>query len=354
MNADERRYKYSQLSTSAFIRVYPRLALLLFASRRICVRSLLARFIVIAWLKLLRLPNVFTAVADVMMGYLVTHGNLQPTSQLALLIAASCLLYLSGMVLNDVFDIEVDSRDRPQRPIPSGGVSLRVASAIGWAMLASGVLLGWFTSFAASDWRPGAVASLLAGCIVLYDGVLKRTPIAPLLMGACRALNVFLGMSLAPLAAEVASAKVEWAGWAAWLIAAGLAVYVAGVTIFARTEARASTRSRLVLGFIVLLVGIGLLATTPAISEFRPPIIVRPGGWYLLWGVLALITARRCVLAILRPTPENVQAAVRHCVQTIIVLDAAVCVGYAGPMWGLAVILLLVPTLLLTLYLDAT
>jgi hypothetical protein len=31
-----------------------------------------------------------------------------------------------------------------------------------------------------------------------------------------------------------------------------------------------------------------------------------------------------------------------------------VTVGYAGPFWGLAVLLLLAPTLLLTLWLDST
>ena len=29
------------------------------------------------------------------------------------------------MVLNDVFDAEVDARERPERPIPSGRVSLQ-------------------------------------------------------------------------------------------------------------------------------------------------------------------------------------------------------------------------------------
>jgi 4-hydroxybenzoate polyprenyltransferase len=73
-----------------------------------------------------------------------------------------------------------------------------------------------------------------------------------------------------------------------------------------------------------------------------------------LWAALALITARRCVLAINEPSPPRVQAAVRHGVQSIIVLDAAVCVGYAGPMWGLTVIALIFPTLLLSRWLKAT
>jgi 4-hydroxybenzoate polyprenyltransferase len=313
-----------------------------------------ARGNLFAWLQLLRLANVLTAVADVAMGYLVTHGDLRPAWHFALLAAASSLLYLSGMVLNDVFDAPVDARDRPQRPIPSGRISLRSASAVGWAMLASGVLVAWFAGFVAGGWRAGVVALLLAICVVLYDAVLKRTPIAPLAMGACRTLNVLLGMSLAPLAANAASPFVKWGTPAAWLIAIGIGVYIVGVTIFARTEARASSRTRLVGGLVVLLFGMALLAATPAISQHDPPIAVGRNGWYLLWGFLALVTARRCGLAISEPSPMRVQAAVRHCVQSIIVLDAAVCVGYAGPIWGLVVLSLIFPTLLLAQWLKAT
>jgi 4-hydroxybenzoate polyprenyltransferase len=309
---------------------------------------------VIAWLQLLRLANVLTAVADVMMGYLVTHGDLQPPLQFALLAIASCLLYLSGMVLNDVFDAAVDARERPERPIPSGRISLRAAQAVGFAMLASGVLIAGMVSFHASDWRPVVVTAALAVCVVLYDAVLKRTPLAPLAMGACRALNVLLGMSLAPLATEVASPYVRFGTLGAALIALGIGIYVVGVTVFARTDARASSRGRLVAGLIVLLAGMAMLAAVPALTNYRPPLLVGRTGWYLLWIVLAMITARRCVLAILEASPQRVQAAVRHCVQSIIILDAAVTVGYAGPFWGLVVLALIFPTVLLAQWLKAT
>ncbi|HEX2473973.1 MAG TPA: UbiA family prenyltransferase [Lacipirellulaceae bacterium] len=307
-----------------------------------------------AWLQLLRLANGLTAVADVAMGYLVTHGDLRPYGYFVSLAAASCLLYLSGMVLNDVFDVGVDARERPQRPIPSGRVSLSSAAAVGWAMLSSGVLVAWFISFMVGNWRPGAVATLLAVCVVLYDAVLKRTPVAPLAMGACRTLNVLLGMSLAPLAAEAASPYVRWGTTATWLIAIGIGVYIVGVTIFARTEARASSRTRLIAGLAVLLAGMALLAATPALSSYDPPLKVSLNGWYLLWAALALITARRCGLAVTEPSQARVQAAVRHCVQSIIVLDATVCVGYASPLWGLVVLSLIFPTVLLAQWLKAT
>jgi 4-hydroxybenzoate polyprenyltransferase len=316
-----------------------------------------------AWLQLVRLPNVFTAVADVLMGYLVTHGTLQPASHFAHLVAASCLFYLSGMVLNDVFDAEIDSRERPERPIPSGRITKRAATTCGFAMLASGTLVACFASFALHDWRPAIVATALATCVILYDSALKRTPIAPLAMGACRTLNVLLGMSLASqsglatpdgLATSVASRFVDWNTTTAWLIALGIGVYIVGLTWFARTEVRTSSRPQLIGGTIVVLAGMALLATVPHWSNHIPRLRVTTIGWYLLWAALALITARRCIVAIFNPTPDRVQTAVRHLVQTIIVLDAAVCVGYASPTWGFAVLALLLPTILLAGWLKAT
>jgi 4-hydroxybenzoate polyprenyltransferase len=305
----------------------------------------------IAWLQLFRLPNVFTAAADVMMGFLVTQGTLQPAAYFIPLVAASCLLYLSGMVLNDVFDADIDALERPQRPIPSGRVSLRAASAAGWALLASGILVAWLASSLARDASPGIIATFLAGCIVLYDAVLKRTPFAPLAMGACRMLNVFLGMSLV---------VAKWGhllkpfSLQERLIALGLGVYVVGVTIFARTEARESSRPQLAGGLVVLLAGLALLASVPVITSYEPSLVVPRKGWFLLWGALALITGRRCAIAVSSPEPQYVQAAVRHSVQSIIVVDAAVCVGYVSPFWAFAVLALLLPTFLLTQWLNAT
>jgi hypothetical protein len=297
-----------------------------------------------AWLQLLRLPNVFTAAADVTMGYVVTHGELQPVLYFGLLVSASCLLYLSGMVLNDVFDAEVDAIEQPHRPIPSGRVPLKSAATVGWGLWISGLACGWLVTFLANDWRPGVVATLLGCIILLYDGALKTSRFAPLLMGECRFLNVLLGMSLM---------FVPW-GRAELLIATGIGIYIVGVTVFARTDAKLSSRGRLTSGLLVLVAGIVLLAGVPTLTYYRPPLEVPPVGWHLLWIAIGLITLRRCISAIFEPTPQRVQAAVRHCVQSIIVLDAAVAVGYAGPFWGFVILALLVPTLLLTMWLNST
>ena len=96
----------------------------------------------LAYLQLFRLPNVFTAIADVLMGYLLVHRVLEPsdTFPLLLLVLASSLIYTAGMVLNDVFDYQVDCQERPQRPLPSGRISLGRARLLGLLMLG---LLGW-------------------------------------------------------------------------------------------------------------------------------------------------------------------------------------------------------------------
>ncbi len=155
----------------------------------------------LAYFRLFRLPNVFTAVADVTMGFLFVQTKLQPWPIYAGLALASVLLYIAGMVLNDVYDVEQDQRERPERPIPAGDIPLVTARRLGYLLLLAGVLCGWVaphleTLDGVSRMRSGCIATLLAVCVVAYDAVLKKTPLAPLLMGGCRFLNVLLGMSV--------------------------------------------------------------------------------------------------------------------------------------------------------------
>src|SRR5690349_20352063 len=126
-----------------------------------------------AYLQLLRLPNVFTAVADIMLGYLFTHEGLDPIGPFALLVLASVSLYLSGMVLNDLFDRQQDAAERPHRPIPSGRVSVTTARKLGFGLVTVGLACGVATSAVAHDPRPGIVAALLAAAVVGYDALLK-------------------------------------------------------------------------------------------------------------------------------------------------------------------------------------
>ena len=158
------------------------------------------------WLELLRLPNLFTAVADVAMGFLFVQvaaegdvtWQMQPAdaATLLLLAAASACSTRRAWCSTTSLDVDVDRQQRPERPIPSGRVSLAAARRAGWLLLAVGAALTWIAAFHAGHVRPGLVGLLLAAAIVLYDLGLKRTPLGPVGMGACRMLNVLLGMSV--------------------------------------------------------------------------------------------------------------------------------------------------------------
>lgn len=309
-----------------------------------------------AYFELLRFPAVFTAIADVMMGFLVTFGALHPGTPFVMLAAASALLYLAGMVLNDVFDVETDTRERPHRPIPSKRISLRNASILGWSLLALGVLTAAHVGYHGNSTRTTTVALALAVCIVSYDAGAKRTALGPLVMGSCRMLNVLLGMSLAT-AADGMSAR-PWTP-AELIFAAGMGIYIVGVAIYARGEAGLSLRRSLAAGIAALVAGLGLIASAPFVALAKDAatetgLKLGSASWLLLWGLLAAVIVRRCFIAWRNPQPALVQQAVRTCLRSIIVIDAAIVLGYCGPFWGCIVLALLIPMLILERWTSTT
>jgi 4-hydroxybenzoate polyprenyltransferase len=300
-----------------------------------------------AYLQLLRVPNLFTAMADVVMGFLFTHAALGwgDAWVFALLLAASTSLYAAGLVLNDLFDLAVDARERPHRPLPSGRVSLGAARRLGWGLLLAGIAAAWLAAVGAGDVRPGVVGVSLAGCVVLYDAVLKRTPLGPVAMGGCRLLNVLLGMSAA------------FGPWqeAHWLVAAALGTYIAGVTWFARREAGRSSPWQLGPATAVILAGIGLLWLVRDRCEQVVPLLERePGRWTLLMAVLGLLIGFRCFRAVVDPRPVRVQTAVRQCILSLVILDAAACFLVRGITGAVAVLVLLAPTVVLGWWIEST
>jgi 4-hydroxybenzoate polyprenyltransferase len=297
------------------------------------------------FLQLVRLPNVFTAMADILLGFLLTHRRLDPWQQFAILLSASSVLYLAGIVLNDYFDREQDARERPFRPIPSGRVSAQTALRVGVAMLVAGAALGWVAAAVSGNIRPGVVATLLAGAVLLYDGLLKQTPLGPVAMGSCRTLNVLLGMS------------VSLDPWTApyWVVAIGVGLYIAGVTIYARSEARESGRVQLTLGVVVMLLGIATVASTPAWATGGEwPAFNVHANWYVFWALFGGLIAYRALRAVFEPRPELVQAAVRNCIFSLIVMDAAACLAVQDIFWGVVILTLLVPTLFLGRWIYST
>lgn len=319
----------------------------------------------LAYLQLFRAPNLFTAVADVAMGYFVTAFALRDPraaihgADLGLLVITSCALYTAGMVLNDVFDFEVDRRERPQRPLPSGRISRRWAKGLGFGLLVFGIAMGSMTGMLATRvggpaWRPGAVAALLAASILLYDGLAKKWAAGAVVMGACRFLNVLLGMSLH---AAPYLDSISFAGFHSGhlLIAGGIGLYIVGVTVFARKEAGEPQRGMLVAGVAIMAAGIVLLAIFPRFHPQAWDYRLDPNMvWPLGLGFISIWILRRCLVAVVNPSPANVQSGVKFCLMSLIILDALVCLAVGDSPYAIGILALIFPTIVLGGWLYST
>ncbi len=316
----------------------------------------------LSWLRLCRAPNVFTALADVSMGFLVARQALDEIGVFLCLAGASACLYMAGMVLNDVFDVEIDRKERPFRPLPSGLIGIGIARVFGFGLLLVGVILGAVAGYAALakesapdvPWRSGAIALLLAGSVLLYDAFLKKTPLGPLGMGLCRFFNVLLGLSVATLATGP-SWLLFYEG-VDFLPAAGIGLFIVGVTWFAKGEAGRSPLLNLLGGMAVMIGGVVLVGWWGSLIHARQ---LNPGinvnYFWLLLLVMLLVGQRRCLEAVLNPEPPLVQAAVKQCIFSLILLDASITVFATGrPELGLGVALLLAPTMLLGRWVYST
>ncbi len=291
------------------------------------------------YLQLVRLPNLFTAAADSLAGWLLARGSLDEPGRWVPLVLASVAIYAAGIVLNDVFDFEVDLVERPGRPLPSGKVSRRLAVWFGGIALALGPVLAVLSGSTTSL----VVALALAACVLGYDAGLKRTVLGPEVMGSCRGLNLLLGLSQAP----------ELGGPSAWLVAACFGLFVVGVTWISRSEVETGQTRGLVAGlalqnlaFAGLVLALGRPDRFPAIGS-TGSILPRGGDGLLVLLAVAAIVDRAGLRAYRDPVPKTFQIAVKTGVLSLVWLDVAAVAAVRGPSAAVVVAALWVPAFLI-------
>ena len=270
-----------------------------------------------AFLELLRPANVATSLADVLAGNAV--AGLGGWRSLAWLLVSTAALYAGGVVLNDVFDRDIDRVERPERPIPSGRVTTAAAATLGTILLAAGLLAAQRASH-----ESFLVALLLAGAILLYDAWGKRHPLfGPVNMGACRGLNLNLGMT-----------TVAGAAGAHWPLGLIPLFYICAVTIVSRGEVTGGTRRAANIALTLHALVFGLLA---GVAIARPGPMSTPAALlltaFLAWRVWpAFWSARQ------NTSPAVIRNAVKTGVLSLVFLDAAIGAAYAGMIYSLAIL----------------
>jgi len=275
-----------------------------------------------ALLRLTRPANLITAVADVLAGmaiagyYLIPDADPAPAGWLCL---STIGLYGGGVVFNDVFDAELDAVERPERPIPSGLVSVGQATLLGSVLFLIGIVAAWLVNPTAALL---AVAITIA-CLV-YDKFGKHQALlGPLNMGLCRGLNLLLGISILPEQVQ------PWA----WVGVIPI-VYIAAVTMISRGEVHGGNVGALRLAGLLygLVIGsIGAIAQQQQQFGTAFPFL-------LIFGYFIFPPLWR---AVREPEGRNIGMAVKAGVLSLIVMNAAWVAAFSSFPLAMLVVCLL-------------
>ncbi|MDG6957699.1 MAG: geranylgeranylglycerol-phosphate geranylgeranyltransferase [Nitrososphaerota archaeon] len=124
--------------------------------------------------KLIRPINCAMIGFAVIVGAFVSRPPVIPAPQLALGFLTGFFICAYSMVVNDVYDADVDRVNRPGRPIPSGRVSMQDANRLSAAALAAGLACSVLSL------NPLAVALAVAYAFLswLYNSRAKKTGLA--------------------------------------------------------------------------------------------------------------------------------------------------------------------------------
>jgi 4-hydroxybenzoate polyprenyltransferase len=273
-----------------------------------------------------RVSNLPTVWSNCLAGWWLGGG--ENFANLPWLFFGVSALYIGGMYLNDAFDVDFDRQHRPERPIPSGAISLPVVWGWGLAWLGLGALSLIFIGKVT-----GALALVLILCIIIYDATHKVITASPWLMGACR-------FWIYVIAGSTASWGVN--GWPIWCGVA-LALYVAGLSHMARLE---SSRARVPRWPLVLLAVPVFLALLMDTGENRVP---------ALWLSLILVLwIARCVRPMFQGGQVNVGRIVSGLLAGIIFVDWLAVAPGCPPALNAVFLILFGATLGLQRFVPAT
>jgi 4-hydroxybenzoate polyprenyltransferase len=232
-----------------------------------------------------RVSNLPTCVTNVLVGCAVgAEAASMPPLTVAAAIGGIALLYVGGMALNDAVDAKIDSKERAERPIPSGRISRRAAYTFVFVTFLLGLALLAACSLAALG-----LGSILTAAIIVYDVTHKKHAASVVLMGACRGL-VYL----------VAAAAVGWP-----LQVMPIAAFATAITLYTilfTVIARAETH--------VKIGGISRLSLALPLSVLPLAAFQQPTRWLGagLAGSMLLLWLLRSAAFALRKPPRTIRA----------------------------------------------
>lgn len=279
----------------------------------------------IGFLRLTRPANVVTSVSDVLAGIAISGILLKADFaniflQVILLCIATIGLYGGGVVFNDVFDAALDQSERPERPIPSGVITLKEASVLGILLLLTGIVMAMWVSLIS-----GLLSIAITVAALVYNKWGKHhSLIGPLNMGLCRGLNLLLGISIAT------SAIGQW-----WFLAFVPIIFIAAITMISRGEVHGGSKKTLYFAALLYCIVIAAILFFSLKEKMQ---------WWALIFLIAFAWMIFSALwkAIQKPLPANIGKAVKAGVLALILMNASWAAAF-GFIYLAFVIILLLP-----------
>ncbi len=273
---------------------------------------------------LIRLPNSFTVISNVIAAYLIGTSMQVEWSMLGLLLASSLCFYHGGIVLNDYLDLKEDRRNGLKRPLPLGLIAKPFALVLAIYLLFFGLLL--LISFDSKTQMMGLAVVI---CVCAYN-FSSRTGLAGcVIMGLCRGLNwLFI---LTAVGAEKA--------YFHYALLVGL--YVMSLTFISRDEHYANRRWLVILSIVSILLG-------SVFFLFQLNVNVSLYVAKLAAFLLGMIVIFVCYFALYRNYDSaQIMKTLKFLILGMIPLDACLLFVAGFPLAAVGVIALLIPGKLL-------
>jgi 4-hydroxybenzoate polyprenyltransferase len=285
---------------------------------------------IVGFLRLMRPSNIVTAISDILAGvaiasYTTNYTWLQQNwSSILLLVISTIGLYGGGVVLNDVFDAELDKTERPERPIPSRIVSKKEGALFASFLFLMGIASAAFVhpNYVFSATTSLAVAITIS-CIV-YDKWGKHySYFGPVNMGLCRGLNLILGISILHEALTIY--------WPLFIIPV---IYIGAITMISRGEVHGGKKSTLYGAVILYAIVISCIIYV----GIRNNTILYVLCFLLLFAYLIFPPLQK---AIREPKGSLIGKAVKAGVIALIVMNASWAAAFGSFYFALLILLLL-------------
>ena len=293
---------------------------------------------------LLRIPNAFTAPSNVIAGYFALTSVQDTSISLTGLIVSSVLLYISGIVFNDYFDIEIDRKERPNRPLPAGLISKNKSLLIAILLLTIGNIITLLINPISF-----VVSILISVVMIAYDYRLKFMKTSPVIMGTARALNVLLGSSISFININHSESSIL----KLIIISFSIFLYTLSITMLSKNEVNVEKqRSKIIIPFIVNFGIIGFLFLSIVWQIFDNSMLI----FLCLFMSIIIWIFKKTVINkhSIDTSPIAIQNAIKNMVISIIILDSSFISGSIGTIYGFLTLLLILPSMVLAKKLYVT